>query len=194
LLTLPTVNYFDVRGTRVRKVLYIFGLLTDADIDWMSRAGVRCRVKDGETLIEQGKPIDSIILLLQGRLSVSVKGVGVVARLGVGEIVGEMSMVDSAPPSADVRADGDCLILALDKTVLLRKLTTDTGFGSRFYKALAVFLADRLREMEQRLSANNEQSLTAETMLKDELDVAILDNLSMAGDRFEWMLKVLSGA
>jgi len=48
--------------------------------------------------------------------------------------------------------------------------------------------------MEQRLSANNEQSLTAETMLKDELDVAILDNLSMAGDRFEWMLKVLSGA
>jgi CRP-like cAMP-binding protein len=112
----------------------------------------------------------------------------------VGEIVGEMSMVDSAPPSADVRADGDCLILALDKTVLLRKLTTDTGFGSRFYKALAVFLADRLREMEQRLSANNEQSLTAETMLKDELDVAILDNLSMAGDRFEWMLKVLSGA
>ena len=48
----------------MRKVLYIFGLLTDADIDWMARVGIRRRLKDGEILIEQGKPIDSIILLL----------------------------------------------------------------------------------------------------------------------------------
>ena len=78
----------------MRKVLYIFGLLTDADIDWLARAGVRRRVSDGEILIEQGRSIDSIILLLEGRLSVAVKGAGIVARRGVGEIVGEMSMVD----------------------------------------------------------------------------------------------------
>lgn len=78
----------------MRKVLYIFGLLTDADIDWMARVGIRRRLKDGEILIEQGKPIDSIILLLEGQLSVAVRDVGPVARLGVGEIVGEMSMVD----------------------------------------------------------------------------------------------------
>ena len=45
----------------MRKVLYIFGLLTDADIDWMARVGIRRRLKDGEILIEQGKPIGSII-------------------------------------------------------------------------------------------------------------------------------------
>ena len=78
----------------MRKVLYIFGLLTDADIDWMARVGVRRRVKAGEILIEQGKSIDLIILLLEGQLSVVVKDVGIVARLGVGEIVGEMSLVD----------------------------------------------------------------------------------------------------
>ncbi len=177
----------------MRKVLYIFGLLTDADIDWMARVGVRRRVKAGEILIEQGKSIDSIILLLEGQLSVVVKDVGIVARLGVGEIVGEMSLVDSAPPSATVAAEGECLILLLNKDILLEKLTTDAPFGCRFYKALAVFLADRLREMEHRLSGNYGQDLAAETILKDELDVAILDNVSMAGDRFDRMLKVLTG-
>jgi CRP-like cAMP-binding protein len=177
----------------LRKVLYIFGLLTDADIDWLARAGARRRVKDGEILIEQGKAIDSIILLLEGRLSVAVKDVGIVARRGVGEIVGEMSMVDSAPPSATVAAEGECLILSLDKNVLLQKLASDAAFGCRFYKALAVFLADRLREVEYRSGGNDGQDLAAEVILKDELDAGILDNVSMAGDRFDRMLKVLSG-
>jgi CRP-like cAMP-binding protein len=166
----------------LRKVLYIFGLLTDADIDWLARVGVRRRLKDGEILIEQGKSIDSIILLLEGRLSVAVKDVGIVARRGVGEIVGEMSMVDSAPPSATVAAEGECLVLSLDKNVLLQKLASDAAFGCRFYKALAVFLADRLREVEYR-SGGNDGDLAADAILKDELDAGILDNVSMAGDR-----------
>ena len=177
----------------MRNVLYIFGLLTDADIDWMARVGIRQRLKDGEILIEQGKPIDSIILLLEGQLSVAIRDVGIVARRNVGEFVGEMSMVDS-PPSATVAAKGECLILLLDKKILLQKLTTDAPFGCRFYKALAVFLADRLRETEQRLSGNDGQDLAVEAILKDELDAAILDNVSMAGDRFDRMLKVLTGS
>jgi CRP/FNR family transcriptional regulator, cyclic AMP receptor protein len=181
------------KAARVRKVLYIFGLLADADIDWMARVGVRRRMKDGEILIEQGKAIDSIILLLEGQLSVVVKDVGIVARLGVGEIVGEMSMVDSAPPSATVAAEGGCLILSLDKSALLQKLASDAPFGSRFYKALAVFLADRLRAMEQRSSGNGRQDLAAEAISKDELDDGILDHVAMAGDRFDRMLKVLTG-
>jgi CRP/FNR family cyclic AMP-dependent transcriptional regulator len=177
----------------LRKVLYIFGLLTDADIDWLARVGVRRRVKDGEILIEQGKPIDAIILLLDGRLSVAVRDVGIVARRDVGEIVGEMSMVDSAPPAATVAAEGECLILSLDKNILLQKVASDAPFGCRFYKALAVFLADRLREVEYRSSGNSGQDLAADGVLKDELDGAILDNVSMAGDRFDRMLRILAG-
>ena len=104
---------------------------------------------------------------LRVSFSVAVRDVGPVARLGVGEIVGEMSIVNSAPPSATVAAEGECLILLLDKKILLQKLTTDAPFGCRFYNALAVFLADRLREMGHRLSGNDEQDLAAETISKD---------------------------
>jgi CRP/FNR family transcriptional regulator, cyclic AMP receptor protein len=46
---------------------------------------------------------------------VTAQAAGEIARLGVGEIVGEMSFVDSAPPSATVTAVGECLALFLDK-------------------------------------------------------------------------------
>jgi hypothetical protein len=74
----------------MRKVLYIFGLLTDADIEWMARTGTRRRLRDGEVLIMEGQSADSLILLLEGELLVTAEGLGQVARLGVGEIVGEV--------------------------------------------------------------------------------------------------------
>ena len=82
----------------MRKVLYIFGPLTDADVEWIARTGMRRRVRAGEALIEEGRRIEAVIFLLQGEFLVSAQGVGEIARLGVGEIVGEMSFVDSAPP------------------------------------------------------------------------------------------------
>src|SRR5688572_346934 len=129
----------------MRKVLYIFGLLTDADVEWIARTGVRRRVRAGEALIEEGRRIEAVIFLLQGEFLVSAQGVGEIARLGVGEIVGEMSFVDSAPPTATVTAVEDCLALFLDRQVVLQKLEADLAFGCRFYRALAIFLADRLR-------------------------------------------------
>jgi hypothetical protein len=73
--------------------------------------------------------------------------------------------------------------------MLLAKLAADNGFGSRFYRALAVFLADRLREA-RRSSAS--RSTGEAYFADDELDVGILDRVSNAGDRFNQMLKTLS--
>jgi CRP/FNR family cyclic AMP-dependent transcriptional regulator len=116
----------------MRKVLYIFGLLTDGDIEWMAKNGRCRRLSDGELLIEEGGMSDSLILLLEGELQVTAKGYGAIARMGIGEIVGEVSLVDSAPPSATITAHGDGFALFLDKRQLLEKLEHDEGFGSRF--------------------------------------------------------------
>jgi CRP/FNR family transcriptional regulator, cyclic AMP receptor protein len=176
----------------MRKVLYIFGLLTDADVEWMARTGQRRWVEPGEVLIQEGRAVDSVILLLDGELSVSVRGIGEISRLGVGEIVGELSYVDSAPPSATVAASTRALALFIDKRQLTQKLDSDVAFGFRFYRALAVFLADRLRGADRRLAYSQTKSLQGEAIMEDELDLAILDNLSMAGERFNGLLKLLS--
>ena len=179
----------------MRKVLYIFGLLTDTDVEWIARNGRRRVVHDREILIREGRPVDSIILLLRGEFVISAQAAGEVARLGVGEIVGEMSFVDSAPPSATVTAAGECLALFIDKATVERKLDADAAFGCRFYRALAIFLADRLRGTVRRMGYGGagEQGLGSEAVAKDELDLTILDTVSQAGERFDRMLKTLAG-
>jgi CRP-like cAMP-binding protein len=91
----------------MRKVLYIFGLLNDADIEWMARTGIRRLLSDGEIIIREGKRSDFVVFLLQGELLVTTRSLGEIARMGAGEVVGEMSMVDSAPPSAIVSRQGE---------------------------------------------------------------------------------------
>jgi CRP/FNR family cyclic AMP-dependent transcriptional regulator len=177
----------------MRKALYIFGLLTDADVAWMARAGERRRIKDGEILIQEGRPLVSVILLLQGECVVIEHAAGEIARLGVGEILGEMSFVDSAAPAATVMAAGEGLALFLDKETLASKLEVDVAFGCRFYRALSVFLADRLRGTVRRMGYGRADDFDPQTVAKDELDPGILDVVSMAGDRFDRMLKTLVG-
>jgi CRP/FNR family transcriptional regulator, cyclic AMP receptor protein len=173
----------------MRKVLYIFGLLTDADVEWMAQAGVRRRLRDGEILIKERETSDSLILLLEGEMVASTEALGPIARMGVGEIVGEMSLVDSAPPSATVTARGEGLALFLGKAVLTQKLEQDEGFSSRFYRALAIFLADRLRESRQPKASRLDDEIA---VAHDELDIGIMDRISAAGERFNRMLRILN--
>jgi CRP/FNR family cyclic AMP-dependent transcriptional regulator len=177
----------------MRKVLYIFGLLSDADVAWMAQTGIRRRLGDGDVIIREGESTDSLIIVLEGELVVSTRRLGLIARLGVGEVVGEISLVDSAPPLATITASGAGLALLLDKKKLMRKLETDEGFGNRFYHALAVFLADRLREA--RGGPAGDAAIADEAAVaQDELDTGILDRVSTAGDRFSRMLRTLSSS
>jgi CRP/FNR family transcriptional regulator, cyclic AMP receptor protein len=174
----------------VRTVLYIFGLLTDEDVDWMARVGKLRRLADGDVLIREGERTDWLMFLLEGELLVTGKKQGPISTLRVGEVVGEISAVDSAPPSAMVMAQGKGLALFIDRTKLMQKLDSDSGFGCRFYRALAVFLADRLRTAMR--VGSDDAAIGNDAISIDELDVGILDNVSAAGERFTRILKTLS--
>ena len=175
----------------MRKVLYILGELNDEDVEWMAATGRRRVVDDGPSvLIREGEAADDLFFVLEGNSVVSVSGVGDVARLGTGEVVGEMSFVDSAPPSATVTAEPGCVVLAVPKREMTARLGKDVGFAARFYRAMAIFLADRLRSANTRGASS--ASLGDRRIVEDELDEGLLDNVSLAGVRFERMLTILS--
>jgi CRP-like cAMP-binding protein len=175
----------------MRKVLYILGELNDEDVEWMAATGRRRVVDDGPSvLIREGEAADDLFFVLEGNSVVSVAGVGDVARLGTGEVVGEMSFVDSAPPSATVTAEPGCVVLAVPKREMTARLGKDVGFAARFYRAMAIFLADRLRSANTR--GTSSASLGDRRIVEDELDEGLLDNVSLAGIRFERMLTILS--
>lgn len=177
----------------MRKALLFLGILNDSDIDWIVAAASRQEVSEGETLIYEGKAVDSVYLVLDGQLAVTVKALGgrEVARLRCGEVVGEMSFVDSRPPSATVRAVEKRRVLAIPRNRLKTKLTQDNAFSARFHRAIAVFLSDRLRETMGVLSHGPVQSLDEASSYADEISTEMLDNLSLAGARFDLLQRRL---
>jgi len=174
----------------MRKALYIFGQLNDVDVDWLARAGVRRRVAAGEVIIQEGQPVDSLFITLEGKLQVTVAGGRKIAHLGVGEVIGEIAFVDSAPPTATVSAIVDSVVLELKKPDLERRLATDNGLAGRFYRALAIFFAHRLRHATYGLGFGEGGEVRQEAATNmDEIDPSLLDTVAMAGERFERLLR-----
>jgi CRP/FNR family transcriptional regulator, cyclic AMP receptor protein len=178
----------------MRKVLYILGQFNDADVDWLAQHGTRRALADGDTIVREGRAIDTLFITLSGRFRVSLGDGQEVARLGAGEVVGEIAFVDSAPPSATVAATGAASVLALPHALLRQRLAADPPFAARFYRALAIFLADRLRATTRRLGYGATGDLDNDAVLEDELDAGVLDTLSQAGDRFTRLLRTLGTA
>jgi CRP/FNR family cyclic AMP-dependent transcriptional regulator len=176
----------------MRKALYFLGILNDSDIDWLVSAGMRREVPAGVTIIDEGRPLDAVFLVISGAFSVRVAALGgkQVARLMSGEVMGEMSFVDSAAPSATVQALETSMVLSIPRRRLNARLTEDAGFAGRFYRALAMFLADRLRTT----TIGAAMSGGAVSDRQDDLSVEAMDNIDMAGARFDWIQKRLRGA
>jgi CRP-like cAMP-binding protein len=177
----------------VRKVLYLLGQLSDLDVEWLIARGVKQQVPAGAVLIEQGRPVSAVFLVLAGTLTVSFRGLGSgpFVRLGCGEVVGEMSFIDARPPSATVTAAEDALVLAVPRAELTRKLEQDPAFAARFYRAIALFLSARLRATVARLGYCTGQVPDDDSAAADELDPNVLDSIHLAGSRFDRVLERL---
>jgi len=178
----------------MRKALVILGTLDDSDIDWMIAVGKRERIKAGATLIQEGHEIGHVSIVLEGAFAVQVSALQgkEIAQLRAGEIVGEMSFVDSRPPSASVVALEESLVLSIPNSELSKRLN-DPNFAARFYRSLAVFLANRLRTTVTRLGYGKSSADAEEVELGDEIGPTMLETLAMAGARLNWMMKRLRG-
>jgi CRP-like cAMP-binding protein len=174
----------------VRKVLFIFSVLSDTDVEWLGRAGERVHVDPGMEVVALGARIDHLYFVLDGTLAVVTRNGERLRLLESGEVIGEMSLVDPAPANVSVAAVSDATLLRIPDAVLRDKLASDLAFAARFYRALCVFLADRMRHTTQRLGYGGAQD---DRHARDELNEDLLDNVHLAGARFERMLKRLAG-
>jgi len=173
----------------MRKILYMLGQLSDEDVDWLARSGRRLDCAAGDVLIRQNEPIRDLFILLTGHAAVFVHDEREIAHLGSGEVVGEMSLIDQRPPSATVRMTAPSSLLAVDRQQLQNKLATDSGFAARFYRALALFLSDRMRTTVARFGYGKPVVDDEE-----ELPEAVIENIHLAGVRFEAIMRRLMAA
>ncbi|MBJ78716.1 MAG: cyclic nucleotide-binding protein [Acidiferrobacteraceae bacterium] len=168
----------------MKKALYLLGEFSDQDIDWLIEVGQQRSLAPGQVLIHQDSSIEDIFIILQGQFRVSVESGEEIAVIGNGEIVGELSFLDSRPTQATVTAIEDSIVMAVEKSRIDGRLKTDGRFASRFYRALGILLADRLRDSVSQLAYG---SLKENTAGEDgrTLSPELLDQLDLSAIRFE---------
>lgn len=167
----------------MRKALYILGDLAEEDIVFLAKAGRILELDDGETLVCAGTAPDALYFLTSGAMDVRVANGAVVAQLGIGDVVGEMSFVENRPPETDVVASEACRLLAVPRASLDAELKANPAFSARFFKALATFLSDRLRTLTAQMAGN--------AAAADELDERLLDMVHVAGDRMRRLIAMM---
>ncbi|NEU76291.1 cyclic nucleotide-binding domain-containing protein [Hassallia byssoidea VB512170] len=148
--------------------------LSNSDIDWIIATGRRREIAADTVLVQEGKAADSLHILLEGILTVTVSqpennplarafaaiegsetSRREIARLSSGEVVGEIPFLGSRPTTTTVKAVEKSLVMSIPQQQLAAKLLDDVGFASRFYRAIAIMLSDRLQSIINQLSRSN---------------------------------------
>jgi CRP-like cAMP-binding protein len=105
----------------------------------------------GETIFLMGAQHDSMMAVLSGEVKISMTSSEgkeiVLAILHVGEVFGEIAMLDGKPRSADAKALTDCSLAVLSRRDVLAAL----GGNQAAWLGLIEVLCSRLRQTDEHL-------------------------------------------
>jgi hypothetical protein len=117
-----------------KKVLQVIGLGT-----WASPAA-------GEQLVERGKPLESIALIVRGKVKVMQEG-RLLGELGPGEIVGSALLLSGAPAEIDAVTREATRTIRWNAATLERYLDANPETRSLFQRHLARDLAGKVERL-----------------------------------------------
>jgi CRP-like cAMP-binding protein len=127
----------------------IFPYLTEQEENALLEKGGVSRFSPGSVIVREGDHHSAIYVIHRGEVRVERTSSGFpleLARLGPGELFGEMSFIDDAPAGADIVANGYVEAYVLDGQILDPLLKKYPSIYGRLFRSLAALLARRLRD------------------------------------------------
>ena len=135
----------------------LFATFVEQDLVALASAMAERSLKEGETLFRQGQAGDSMVLVTGGQLAITSEdeeGQSVeLARMAIGDIVGEMSAIDPAPRSATVTALAPSTICLLDRTMLEALFANAPTVYSSLLHGIGRAVTQRLERTNKRIRA-----------------------------------------
>ena len=173
----------------MKKILLFFSELNNSDLDWLVQKGKSETITPDRLLIREGQISEALYIVVSGSFSVAIESQDhkELARISEGEILGEVSFIDSRPPLASVRSLEESIVLSIPIVQLMSKLQQDINFSSRFYRAICLCLSDRLRGTVSRLGYGYDID-NLESHFGG-FGQSMLGNLELAEAKFNWLIK-----
>ncbi len=169
----------------MKRVLFLLGHLNDIDVEWLIANGQTQELQASDRLISKGEHIDSLFIILSGKLAIVDDHHLPIATIGNGEMVGEMSFLESHPPSVSVVASEPTTVFSISRDLVSERLASNVDFRANFYYAISLFLSNRLRKTTSQLGYGNPEE-------EDVINDNVLDGVSQAGSRFTQILQKFS--
>jgi CRP-like cAMP-binding protein len=126
-----------------------FRLVVDEDLEQLARETVTSVAATGATLFSEGDPADGVAAVLDGRVEV-VKGGRVLATLGPGSVLGELSVfLPSASRTATARAVSPVRMVTWRAADVQPRLARHDRLATAIVADMAFVLAERLDRRTQ---------------------------------------------
>ena len=112
----------------------------------MSEGALGKVYQDGEIIVRQGDPGDSMFVIQGGQVQVLAERDGEETLLRIahqGELLGEMAIFEQQVRSATLRALGETKILTIDKKNFMRRINEDPTIAFRIVETMS----QRVREL-----------------------------------------------
>lgn len=133
-----------------------FADLADDECDAVLAVLKARRGAPGDALFKEGDRGDCLMIVLDGHLVATVRTDAgteeVVARLGPGEVVGEMAFVDAEPRSATVTAPAGATVLEFSRAALDGLRTSAPRIAAAIHRNVLSDVARRLRDVGEKLT------------------------------------------
>jgi CRP-like cAMP-binding protein len=137
--------------TREEKVAWLaqvplFAGCSPENVERLADAAGEQAFESGQAIVNQGQVGNGLYLVVSGEVRI-VAGDDELARLGPGEAIGELSVIDQEPRVASAVAVGEVTCLALASWDLIAMLEEDPSLAMNLLRQLA----RRLRQADARL-------------------------------------------
>ena len=128
--------------------LPLFETCTKRELSSIASAAVDTERRAGSILTREGRDGGLMFVIVDGEAEVERDGT-VIKRLGPGDVIGELSLIDGLPRSANVKAATDVRVLELTREDFIELANQSPKFLMNLLRALAM----RIRDMDERWPA-----------------------------------------
>ena len=145
--------------TKVLKKVEIFRGLSLTQLESLAQISEEKKYRGGETVFAEHSTGDEVYIIKKGKVCIELglKGkpnTATIQKLSVGQIFGELVLVDRRSRSATAMCENDCEIITISRDKLDKLFEQDSRLGYTVMRNLAQLLAERLRRTDLMLVAS----------------------------------------
>jgi CRP-like cAMP-binding protein len=132
----------------------LFRYFTPDERDRIESIGEMRRIAEGAHVIRAGAADSNLFAVEDGHLDIVRMEEGepvVVATVGPGDVIGEVSFIDDSPRTVSVVAGEESTIRTWNKRTLCEALAFEPQLLAKFSVAMSELLVERLRDVTRRV-------------------------------------------